>query len=140
MRNIEVISNEAWVYYLNGNADSLDESICGKWMYFFNDVDFASEICRKAVAADVCPESKHSNSEDGVCCFYVNGNDIEAHKKVIKYFLDNKLIRKTKTGKLYNISFKFDSQTDNGEYGMEYASDIKLDTFVDLFTGEFKDI
>lgn len=30
--------------------------------------------------------------------------------------LENGLIRKTKTGKLYNISFKFDTETYAGKY------------------------
>ena len=30
--------------------------------------------------------------------------------------LENGLIRKTKTGKLYNISFKYDSETYAGKY------------------------
>lgn len=62
---------------------------------------------------------KHSNrktliaagSKQGVCCFYLNSNDREGHKKILSYLLDNGLVRKTKTGKLYNISFMFDSET-----------------------------
>jgi hypothetical protein len=46
------------------------------------------------------------------------------------------MIRKTKTGKLYNISFKYDSQTHNGEYGNEFSSEIKLKDFVNLETGK----
>ena len=52
--------------------------------------------------------------------------------------LENGLIRKTKTGKLYNISFKFDSETFAGKYkGNGFSGKIKLADFVDLETGEF---
>lgn len=64
-------------------------------------------------------------------------DDLEGHKRVIKYFIENSLLRKTKTGKLYNISFKLDEQTREGEYGTEFHSEIKLEQFVDLNTGEF---
>ena len=47
------------------------------------------------------------------------------------------MIRKTKKGKLYNISFKHDSQTLAGEYGEDYHPDIKLEEFVNLETGEW---
>lgn len=67
----------------------------------------------------------------------MNCDDIEGHKRVIKYFLENDLIRKTKAGKLYNISFKLDDQTRVGEYGAGFHSEIKLVQFVDLNTGEF---
>lgn len=52
--------------------------------------------------------------------------------------LDNRPIRKTKSGKLYKISFKYDSQTHAGKYkGSGFAGEIKLADFVDLETGEF---
>lgn len=73
-----------------------------------------------------------------ICCFYSNGDDVEAHKRTIQFFLENNLIRKTKAGKLYNISFKFDDQTRAGEYGELFQSEIKLDRFLDLTTGEWK--
>lgn len=52
--------------------------------------------------------------------------------------LDNGLVRKTKSGKLYNISFKYDAETYAGKYkGSGFAGKIKLADFVDLETGEF---
>lgn len=52
--------------------------------------------------------------------------------------LDNGLIRKRKSGKPYNISFKYDSQTYAGKYkGSGFSGEIKLADFVDLETGEF---
>lgn len=47
------------------------------------------------------------------------------------------MIRRTKAGKLYNISFKFDSQTGLKEYGASFSAVIKLSDFVNLTTGEF---
>lgn len=52
--------------------------------------------------------------------------------------LDNGLIRKTKSGKPYNISFKYDSQTYAGKYkGTSFTGEIKPADFVGLETGEF---
>lgn len=53
--------------------------------------------------------------------------------------LNNGLIKKTKSGKLYSISFKYDSQTYAGKYkgGGGFTGEIKLADFVDLETGEF---
>lgn len=52
--------------------------------------------------------------------------------------LDNGLIRNTKSGKLYNISFKYDSQTCAGKCrGSGFAGEIKLADIVNLETGEF---
>lgn len=104
---------------------------------FFKDNDFAAKICEKAVTDGVVAEAKHSNAPDGVCCFYLHFDDKEAHKRCITYFLENGLIRKTKAGKLYNISFKLDDQTRNGEYGDGFVSEIKLANFVNLETGEW---
>ena len=77
------------------------------------------------------------NDATGVVCFYTDAEDIEGHKAIISFMLDNDLIRKTKSGRYFNISFKLDSQTRNGEYGNKFDGEIHLSDFVDLVTGEF---
>lgn len=132
------IENEYWVYYLDlEKAKKLDNHKTGKWMYFFSDVSFADRITKEAVEKGIVAEAKHSNAPDGVCCFYLHGDDMEGHRKIISFMLENKLIQKTKSGRLYNMSFKFDEQTRAGEYGDEFKSEIKLANFMDLNTGEF---
>ena len=104
------------------------------------------DIVGTAVLNGVVAEAKFSNPEtlivagqkNGVCCLYLNGNDREGRKRVLRYMLDNGQIRKTKSGGLYNISFKYDSQTYAGKYkGSGFTGEIKLADFVDLKTGEF---
>lgn len=137
-KGVAVLSIGGWVFYLSPNAhNKLPSDKCGKWMHFFNNKDFAARICREAVERGIVAESKHSDAAKGVCCFYLRGDDIEAHKRVLKFFMDNELIRKTKAGAYYNIAFKYDDQTRKGEYGKEFEAEIKLDQFVDLKTGEF---
>ncbi len=132
------IAYGGWIFYVaDGAEESLNKHKCGKWMYFFADKSFAADLCKKAVETGVVLEAKHSDAEDGVSCFYLNGDDMETHKKVIRFFLDNNLVRKTKAGKLYNISFKFDNQTRAGEYGGDFKGEIKLEQFLDLSTGEW---
>ena len=135
---IKTIRQFGWVYYLDEEkSKSLDSDRCGKWMYFFSDVKRAAELCMEAVEKGVVAESKHSDEPEGVCCFYLNGDDQDAHKSVLRFFLEHDLIRKTKKGKLYNISFKYDNQTRNGEYGDSFQAEIKLDQFLNLETGEW---
>ena len=132
-----IIELGKWINYVNLKG-KLDEKKCGKWMYHFNDLSFAAQVCEKAVSEGIVVASKHSNDEKGMCCFYLNSDDIVGHKRCIQFFLDNNLIQKTKTGKLYNISFKLDKQTRNGEYGNNYHSEIRLENFLDLETGKWK--
>lgn len=135
---MNIIAQAGWVFYSGENIKKLESDKCGKWMYFFDNKDFVSKLCEKAVKNGVVEVSKHSDAENGVACFYLNGDDFEGHKKVIKFFLDNNLIKKTKTGKLYNISFKYDNQTRAGEYGENFVAEIKLDHFLNLENGEWK--
>lgn len=137
MRKVKKLLMGGWIFYLSGEESNLDRHKCGKWMHFFNNKEFAVHICEGAVANGICMEAKHTDAEEGVCCFYLNCDDVEGHKRVLSYFIKNDLIRKTKTGKLYNISFKLDAQTRAGEYGPEFHSEIKLEKFVNLNTGEF---
>lgn len=136
---MKVVQNVFWVFYIGNNAKELREDKCGKWMYFFDNLFFVSDICKKAVQSGVVREAKHSNAEKGVSCFYLNCDEIENHKKVLKFFIENGLIKKTKAGKYYNISFKKDDQTRNGEYGTDFHSELTLSDFVDLETGRWKD-
>ena len=131
-----------WFWYLSGHENLLNKEKCGKWMYFFMDQEYAKEICQKAIDEEICYECKCTNMEDfctetGVVCFYLNADDIENHKRIIEFMIKNNLIRRTKSGKLYNISFKYDSQTRAGEYNEEFNGKIKLEKFVDLTTGEW---
>ena len=134
---MRVTKNPVWVYYLADTDPHFDETKVGKWMYFFGDRQFVEKICREAIEQNIVEECKHSNADDGVSCFYLNDDDLEGHRRVIEFFIKNDLIRKTKKGKLYNISFKHDTQTLVGEYGDDYHSDIKLEEFVNLETGEW---
>lgn len=136
---MEIIENPFWIYYVDKvNAEKyFEKDKSGKWMYFFNDKEFVAKICKEAVESGIVVEAKHSNKNNGVSCFYLNCDDIDTHKKVIAYFLENGLIKRTKKGKLCNISFKLNSQTLDGQYGESFKSDIKLDKFVDLLTGNF---
>lgn len=78
-----------------------------------------------------------SRSGTGVCCFYLNGDDAEAHHRAIEFLLRHDLVRRTKAGRLYNVSFKFDEQTRAGEYGGGFRAKIGLANFADLDTGKF---
>ena len=147
---MKIITDEMWIYYIGDNSNFIRDKI-GKWMYFFkisNDIDYISKLCSDAVEQGIVREVKHTNpasvglnpygtKSNGVCCFYLNIDDIEAHKRVISYFLKNNLIQRTRTGKLYDISFKLDIQTRAMEYGEGFNSKIRLSDFIDLNTGEW---
>ncbi len=137
-----MIRKYGWFWFLSGKERLLEIKKCGKWMYFFEDQSFAQKICQKAIDEGVCYECKCSDLEltvepRGVICFYLNGDDIENHKRVIHFMIDNDLIRKTKTGRFYNMSFKYDAQTRAGEYGTDFEGKIKLEQFINLQTGEW---
>ena len=133
----KVVRLGGWVFYLGEEYEGLNPRKCGKWMYFFANRDRAAELCKAAVDEGVVAESKHSDAPNGVCCFYLNGDDMLAHRRVIEFFLENDMIRRTKAGRLYNISFKYDDQTRAGEYGDAYEGQIKLAQLIDLKTGEW---
>lgn len=139
-----------WDWYSSEEYKGVDDNKCGKWMHFFetSDLEVIADICRKAVETNVTLHCKHNNKigcemnpynpgKGGVACFYMECDDIESHKKIITYFLENNLIKRTKAGKLYNISFKLDNQTRAGDYGDKYSAAITLNKFVDLTTGEW---
>eukprot|EP00461_Guttulinopsis_vulgaris_P000842 UN00842 len=84
-----------WVFYSSRDAYStgnyaLDPRKCGKWMYFFTGQaghDYIAKICEKAIREGTVVQSKHSDSiTQGTSCFYINGDDKIAHKRVLTFF------------------------------------------------------
>ena len=88
-----------WIWYSKDENISFDRYRCGKWMYFFSDFEFAKMICKKAVEEGAIEHVKHSNDPiRGVICFYLHCDDVAAHKKIISFFIENRLIRRKKNG------------------------------------------
>ena len=141
---MEVIKNNlfGWDVYVR-DGYSFDDNKIGKWMFFFKDINLASELCEKAIETHSVYSCKHSDiprmiaNGQGVACFYLNIDDFDQHKKILSFMMENNMINKTKLGKLYNISFKLDSQTKAGEYGSDFEGKLKLEKLVNLSTGEF---
>lgn len=140
---MDIVKNIGWTYYIEKD-NNYDSSKVGKWMLFFNfdnELDFFEGICKDVVEKKILKQSKCSSSKNnrgqGVAIFYLNIDDMETHKKIISYFIENNLIPRTKNGRLYNISFKLDDQTREGQYNDDFISQLKLDKIIDLNTEKF---
>ena len=88
-----MINMGGWYWYLSGEEEKLDRHKCGKWMYFFDDQSFAQKICEKAIREGVCYECKCTDMAEqvvptGVICFYLNGDDIANHKRVLQFMVN----------------------------------------------------
>ncbi len=138
MTDVESICMGGWEFFVSIPHPQFDEDKVGKWMYFSDDPVRCRELVSKAVTNGIVAEAKYAYPDGGVCCFYLHIDDVKGHKRVIEYFLENDMIKRTKAGKLHNISFKLDSQTDAGEYGVDYTAELKLEQLMDLATGEWK--
>ncbi|MCV3743697.1 hypothetical protein OF377_02310 [Ureaplasma sp. ES3154-GEN] len=151
-----------WKVFTDGKQQTqIDNN--GKWMYFFKigiDDEFVDKICERVIKENIVKNCKRtlydSNpNQRGVVCFFlpydINGS-LEHHKKLLKFMIENNLIPKTKTKKLYDISFKLDSQTNAKQYTttkiygnnlvtqenvQKFEPVLKLSNFVKLETGEF---
>lgn len=99
------IDNVSWSYYIDvDRARSLEDHKSGKWMHFFNDISFAAAICRKAVLEGTVAACKHSsasvtNDDCGVICFYLNADDLEAHRRTLTFMLKKRSNQKDKSWK-----------------------------------------
>lgn len=139
---MEELAYGSWVYFVNPPAKTGEKR--GKWIYSynFNNLEYAAEICEKAVKEHIVEEAKYTrikpkDKDTGIVCFYLDIDDLEGHKKIITYMLDNNLIQKTKDGRLYNLSFKLNTQTKSREYGKDFKAELKLSDLIDLSTGKF---
>lgn len=110
---------------------------CGKWTFPFSSKDQAVKIIELAISNDVCTHAKHTLGNGGAVCLYASGSNVDDHIKVIKFMLDNKLIRLTKDYNYADMPFKFNGQSWSKEYGNPFDGLITLSDFIDLDTTEF---
>ena len=158
-KKIEYEYDTVWFRFKQKKTKRMNQEKCGKWMYhYFYDIDFNNledvskkedeindflyKICTGIIERGWCVSCKYRSirtnlEKSGVICFYTEIDNAEENKHIIQYMIDNDLIRKTKTGKYYNISFKLDSQTNVGEYGKNFKAKVKLSDYIDLETGQF---
>ncbi|ELY7523573.1 hypothetical protein SOJ89_003970, partial [Cronobacter sakazakii] len=109
---MKTVNRGGWVFYYSTVVlSNLDDNKVGKWIIFFNDINWAKATCTQAITNNIIHTCKHSDNDNGIICFYLNFDDIASHKKLINWLINKNMIQKTKDGKYYNISFKLDEQT-----------------------------
>ena len=135
---MNITRTDDWIFFTNEKCRDLDTFKMGKWMVYFSESsrEYITEMCENAVSQNIIPEAKVAVNGD-VACFYLNIDEIEYHRKCINFMIGNNLIRKTKAGRYYNVSFKKDIQTFKGEYGTKFIPQLKLEDFINLDTGEW---
>ncbi len=135
-----------WLWY---GANTFTESDkVGKFMTFGKG-DISDELqglILKAIKQGVTPLVKHTNpdtitfnprvNDDSWVIVWYSSDDENCLKSLAKFLVDEGLVPKTKTGKLYNIAFKYDDQTLNDEYAEKFKSKISLQDLMNLNTGE----
>ncbi|QKY71243.1 MULTISPECIES: hypothetical protein [Lentibacillus] len=144
-----------WCYYginITQNPAFKETDNVGKFMTFGKG-DISNEtqkIILKAINQGITPLIKHpdpdlqdfnpysiDDSKDDWVIIWYSTDEEKPLKGLAKFLIDHGLVRKTKNGKYYNISFKYDKQTQKGEYGEQFRPSISLNNLMDLNTGQF---
>lgn len=138
--NFEILPEGDWVYYINSCiSDQVELQIAkglkiekviensGYWSVIFNDLSIAESLCKNTILSGASVCAKHSDSDNGLCCFYINGNEVDSQVKLISFLKENGLLRKTSNGVYYDISFKYEDS----------KSKRLLSQFINLNTGNF---
>lgn len=142
---LTIINAYGWTHYVNDINYTEKNENCGKWMFFYEkqEVDTAIKAAKAAITSKTVDLCKHTDPNQdtptGVLCFYIDGTDDESHKRVLHFMMENNLIPQNLNGNFKNISFKFNSQTQNHEYGKGFKAKINLAKFADVTTGRFYD-
>lgn len=121
-----------WITYRDPDSSPTDSDTYGKWVCTFTDRSMIARICQDAVAEHIVPESKYTNADAGQCCFYLNGTDLTAQERILRYLILNEVIPETVYGRLDNIPFELEQRT-GGASPVPFC----LDHFINLYTGEF---
>lgn len=139
--NIEIFDLMNWTFVeLNPHYSEFD----GFWQIYAPN-EFTEDLIQylvDAITADALESGRVDTSyqrESTVCLLHCNSKDRNAMKDILKYLMTTNKIPKTQAGKLYNISYKFNAQSQAGLTGDKFVALIKLEDYVDLHTGEFLD-
>ena len=125
-----------WNFFTGDKTNTLGAT-CGKWEDHFTDSSFAHHVCREAIAQGAAAAAKMSDAGKGVCCFYINGNDMEAHKRMLEFMLCKNMIRRRGDGAFFDTRFIF-NPFEKSSLQTECLSDIKLSQFVNLKRGRMR--
>lgn len=149
-KKMPVIIEDCWGWHWASiKGYKLDEDKGGKWMAFLplDQYSLAADLVDIAVDEGICkiakcslPErAQHSRDKTIAIILFGEIDDYHFHKSCTQFMLKYNLIQRTKTGRLYNISFKLNSQTRDGVYGDDYKNEIqlKLEHIRSLDTGEW---
>lgn len=142
---------DGWCYYGTNTVQYpafKETDNIGKFMTFGKGfiANGLQKLILKAIEQGITPLIKHTDtnarefllSRDGSWVIVWYSTDKEKDlKKLAEFLIDHSLVPLTKSGNYYNISFKYDEQTRNGEYGEQFKASISLKDLMDLNTGEF---
>lgn len=139
--DIEIYDLASWTFV---ERDSAIQDFDGFWQIYASK-EFTEELIQYLADAisDGALESGRVDTsyqlDTTVCLLHCLSTDRDMMKRVLRYMIDTNKVQKTKSGRLYNISYKFIAQSQAGLTGDKFVALIKLEDFVDLRTGEFLD-
>ena len=136
----------AWTHYFDKDKEYVfKEDQCGSWQYNFNasknQLNRVKKLCEEAVLNGVAVEVKFTNEDamflkgKGKCCFYCNGDDMDAHKKILAFFIDNNMVMKDNFGNIRNMAFCYDSTAQKRPKG---SVPVQMGDFFNLKTATLK--
>lgn len=107
----------------------------GRWVFPVQDFDMARDICVCAVGAAVCPiaEMNKFDSRGVGVSFYVYGCDMQGHRAILDFLLDNELVSRDGFNMYAGVAFHPLSE----KYSSERLDVIKLEDMIDTYSGEW---
>lgn len=132
--------SDKWVYYTADNFKGFLGNSFGKWMFYFDNPDYAERICTVAVCDGVTKRAKHANASQGIGGFYTDADNYAEHRAIIDYMLRNNLIRRAANGKYFDIAFKYELADDEASTPTLPRTPLRLSDFIDLSDGTFKPV
>ena len=139
--DIEIYDLASWTFV---ERDSVIQEFDGFWQ-IYAPKEFTEELIQyiaDAISGGALESGRVDTSyqlDTTVCLLHCLSTDRNMMKRVLRYMIDTNKVQKTKSGRLYNISYKFIAQSQAGLTGDKFVALIKLEDFVDLHTGEFLD-
>ncbi len=131
-----ISNNQDWVRYTTDDTWKLSHiKDCGKWTVFYNNKDTAKQLIEKALQTNITTHAKHTKGNQGVICFYASATNLQQHRVVINFLIENQLLRITNDLTYADSSFKFNGQSWSKQYGNQFKDLIRLSHFINLETG-----
>lgn len=130
-------TSEEWVEYYRVKEISENGGYYKYDYTSFAEFEKVEPLCKKIICDQAILYCRRTNNVSrGTIEFYISSEKQKSHKRLLRFMIDNGLVKRNDKGELYNIKFHENNPSQEELMGIKVEPKFRLGDFFDLITGE----